>query len=153
MAKSGWERQKKWKVNQTSAGKKAVTVMLDAEIKKLIDKERKRSGENIASIIEKAVVNLLNPSQKNLTSEKHSHTSNGIENQIKSHPNRKEILTLVGKFHNSGTNPSTIATILTTQNYETLSGNDKWTGDDVKDILDIGVNNRSLYHDIVYRIE
>ena len=56
MATTSRERQRKWKENQTTAGKRAVTVMLAPDIKDLIDKERKRTGETIAGIIEKAVV-------------------------------------------------------------------------------------------------
>ena len=136
MTTSSRERQRKWKANQTSTGKKAISVMLAADTKTLIDQERKRTGETIASIIERAVVNLFNPPQEDLTSEKPSVTSNGIEDLIIAHPDGKKILTLVGRFHNSKAKPSTIASILNTQNYKTFSGNDKWTEEDVKGLLE-----------------
>jgi hypothetical protein len=53
------ERQRKWKQKQASNGMRAVTVMLSAEIKSLIDQKRKETGTTIAQIIETAVVNLL----------------------------------------------------------------------------------------------
>ena len=53
------ERQIKWKQKQASNGMRAVTVMLPAEIKDLIDQKRKETGTTIAQIIETAVVNLL----------------------------------------------------------------------------------------------
>jgi hypothetical protein len=53
------ERQRKWKQKQASNGMRAVTVMLPAEIKDLIDQNRKETGTTIAQIIETAVVNLL----------------------------------------------------------------------------------------------
>ncbi len=53
------ERQRKWKQKQASNGMRAVTVMLPAEIKDLIDQKRKETGTTIAQIIETAVVNLL----------------------------------------------------------------------------------------------
>jgi hypothetical protein len=53
------ERQRKWKKKQVSKGLRAVTVMLPILVKDLIDKERKKTGETIAKVIERAVINLL----------------------------------------------------------------------------------------------
>jgi hypothetical protein len=53
------ERQRKWKQKQVANGMRTLTVMLPAEIKALIDRERKESRTTIAQIIERAVVNLL----------------------------------------------------------------------------------------------
>jgi len=53
------ERQRKWKKKQLSNGLRAVTIMLPTLIKDLIDKECKETGDTIAQIIERAVINLL----------------------------------------------------------------------------------------------
>ena len=53
------ERQRKWKKKQLSNGLRAVTIMLPTLIKDLIDKECKETGDTIAIVIEKAVINLL----------------------------------------------------------------------------------------------
>jgi hypothetical protein len=120
MVTTSRERQRKWKNNQTSAGKRAVTVMLAPDIKDLIDKERERTGETIAGVIERAVVNLFNPAQADLTNDKPSVTSNNIEDLIIAHPDRQKILRMVRMFNNSKAKTSTIASILSTQNYKTF---------------------------------
>ena len=50
----------KSKEKHTSEDKKAISIKVSAELKKLIDKERKLTGETITKIIERAVSNLLN---------------------------------------------------------------------------------------------
>ena len=59
MKTSNRDRQRKWKQKQASNGMRALTVMLPAEIKDLIDRQRKETGATLAQIIETAVVNLL----------------------------------------------------------------------------------------------
>ena len=54
----------KRKEKQASEDKKVITLKVSAEIKNLIDKERKLTGETITKIIERAVANLLNPDQR-----------------------------------------------------------------------------------------
>ena len=151
MVTTSRERHRKWKVNQTSAGKRAVTVMLAADIKDLIDQERKRTGETIAGVIERAVVNLFKPAPADSTIDNPSVTSNNLEDLIMAHPERKRILTAVGLFNNSKAKTNTIAFMLNRQNYKTFSGKDKWTEEDVNEIVDFIVNkNRLLYWKIVY---
>jgi hypothetical protein len=53
------ERQRKWKKKQLSNGLRAVTIMLPTLIKDLIDKECKETGDTIAQVIERSVINLL----------------------------------------------------------------------------------------------
>jgi len=52
------------KEGRASEDKKSITIKVSAEIKELIDKERKLSGETISKIIERAVVNLRNADQR-----------------------------------------------------------------------------------------
>jgi hypothetical protein len=61
MKTSNRERQRKWRQKQASIGMRMVTVMLPAEIKDLIDRQKKETGATMAQIIETAVVNLLVP--------------------------------------------------------------------------------------------
>lgn len=151
MVTSSRERQRKWKENQTSAGKRAVTVMLAPDIKVLIDKERERTGQTIAGIIEKTVVNLFKPAPADSANDKIFITSNNIEDLIMAHPNRKKILRAVGMFNNSGAKADTIASLLSKKNYKTFYGNREWTEEDVKEIVDFIQNKkRRLYWEIVY---
>ena len=53
------ERQRKWKQKQVSNGLRAITVMLPGRIKDLIDKEREETGDTMAKVIERAVINQL----------------------------------------------------------------------------------------------
>lgn len=54
----------KKKEKHASEDKKTITVKVSAELKNLIDKERKLTGETITQIIERAVANLLNSDQR-----------------------------------------------------------------------------------------
>jgi hypothetical protein len=54
----------KKKKKHASEDKKSITVKVSTELKNLIDKERKLTGETITQIIERAVANLLNSDQK-----------------------------------------------------------------------------------------
>jgi len=54
----------KRKKKHASEDKKTITIKVSAEVKKLIDEERKLTGETITKIIERAVANLLNSDQR-----------------------------------------------------------------------------------------
>jgi len=54
----------KMKEGHASEDKKAITIKISAELNKLIDKERKLTGETITRIIERAVANLPNSDQR-----------------------------------------------------------------------------------------
>ena len=54
----------KRKNKHASEDKKAITIKVSAELKKLIDKERKLMGETITQIIERAVAHLFNLDQR-----------------------------------------------------------------------------------------
>jgi hypothetical protein len=64
MAKSNKERQREWKNKQAAKGKKSLTAMISEEAKSLIDRERKRTGEPISGILDRAVINLLGKGEK-----------------------------------------------------------------------------------------
>jgi hypothetical protein len=72
---------------QASEDKKAITIKVPAELKKLIDKERKLTGETISKIIERAVANLLNSDQRqishNANQELHTNQLRIIANDLK----------------------------------------------------------------------
>jgi len=147
MATTIRERQRKWKVNQTSGGKRAVIVMVTPDIKDLIDKERRKTGETVAGVIEKAIVNFFKPVPADSTNDKPSVTSNNIKDLIIAHPDWKKILAAIGRLNNTGAKASTIASLLSNQNYKTFHGNNKWTEEDVKEIVDLIQKNkkRRLY--------
>jgi hypothetical protein len=143
------ERQRKWKAIQASEGRKPVTVMLSAEVKDLIDKERERTGGTIAGIIEKAVINLLNPSPVDSIFDKADLIGDDKLDFIISHPDGRKIFKAVGLYYNTGANAERIADSLNSGTLKTFSGNDEWTVEEVKEILDVVENDRLLYFKIV----
>jgi hypothetical protein len=144
------ERQRKWKAKKASEGKKQVTVMMSAEVKNLIDRERKKTRGTIAGIIEKAVINLLNPSPVDSDT---AITINKNLDFIRTHPDGRKIYEIAGRFYNTGANAERIAYFLNQGKLQTFSGNDKWTVEEVKEILDVVENDRLLYFKIVEGIE
>jgi hypothetical protein len=58
MAMSDAERYKKWRRKQSSLGRKPLTVILSRDARHKLDKERERTGDSIAKIIERALINL-----------------------------------------------------------------------------------------------
>ncbi len=53
--------QKKGKEKQAAKGKKPIAGLVSSHVKDLIDKEKKRTGSNIGSIIERAFINYVDP--------------------------------------------------------------------------------------------
>lgn len=56
--KANRERQKRWREKQRSRGKKPLTVLLSEESRALLDREKHRTGETIAALVERAIQNL-----------------------------------------------------------------------------------------------
>ncbi len=72
MSLSGTERQKKWRKKQKALGKKPYTVMLSRKAQAILSDEKQRTGESLASIIEKAILYL----GKSLSGIRHKDTEN-----------------------------------------------------------------------------
>jgi hypothetical protein len=62
--------QKKGKEKQATKGKKPIAGLVSSHVKDLIDKEKKGTGSNIGSIIERAVINYVDPVAGDSTSHK-----------------------------------------------------------------------------------
>jgi hypothetical protein len=58
MGKSNTERFKKWRKKQVSLGGKQLSVMISRDAAKNLNDERARTGESIAKIIERVLMNL-----------------------------------------------------------------------------------------------
>lgn len=138
MGTSGKDRQKKWKEKQTAEGKKAVTVMLSERAKGLIDPERRKTRETIASVIERAVENLFGV----VTSDKDWHklppaSLNGKQREIIKEVNRRR--------YGLHLDPSQIALIQNKASVPTLTGASQWDEAEVQTILDyLDKNNLSV---------
>jgi CO dehydrogenase/acetyl-CoA synthase epsilon subunit len=132
------DRQRKWKDKQASEGKKAVNVMLSAEIKEMIDKEKVETGETIGKIIERAIRNLL---------------AHGNRRKIEINPNdltkkQKGTMAMVRTMHAKSRLPnSRIASFNNKTNRETISDISKWDKEEVQAILDY-IDE----HDLRYRL-
>ena len=142
-------RAKKSKTKRAVKGKKSVSVMLEAGTKDLIDKERKRTGETIASVIERAVSALFSPVTAEQTHEDKPATGNEKLDLISKHPNGPRIYEVVGMYHDSGADAKKIAIALNYGKFKTFSGNKEWTEADVKEILDVVENDEPLYAKII----
>ena len=142
-------RPKKSKTKRAAKGKKSVSVMLEAGTKDLIDKERKRTGDTIASVIERAVSALLSPVTAAQAHEDKPATSNEKLDSISKHPNGPRIYEVVGMYHDSGADAKKIAIALNYGKFKTFSGNKEWTEADVKEILDVVENDEPLYAKII----
>lgn len=128
MGTSGKVRQKKWKEKQASKGKKMVSVMLSERAKELIDRESKKTGETIASVIERAVENLFDiESEKQWCELPPAWLSN----------TQKEIIRKVNRRHYGlHLNPSDIARLYNERSVPTLTGVSQWDEAEVQRILD-----------------
>jgi hypothetical protein len=82
MTTKNTERHKRWKEKQLAAGKRTITVMVDDWIKEMIDEERKRVKGTIAGIIERAVINYIDPSKTDSTVEVPVEEIQGIANDM-----------------------------------------------------------------------
>ena len=60
-----------------------------------------------------------------------------------------KIYKIAGRLYNTGANAERIAYILNQGKLKTFSGNDEWTEEEVKEILDVVENDRLLYFQIV----
>ena len=54
--KSGRERQRRWRERRKSEGKKVLTITLSEEAKKILEKEKERTGHTLSSIIDSALI-------------------------------------------------------------------------------------------------
>lgn len=131
MTTSGKERQQKFRDKQKSKGKKPVTVMLPAELKELIDKEKERTGETITSIIEKAVTRLLDPAPIS----KGSDVIQTKKQAVYSDPAMKKLYALIKTLESSGGTPGNIAQLLNNSNQKHPDKDADWEAEDVEEIL------------------
>jgi len=123
------ERQKKWKEKQTSVGRKSVNVMVSAEVKEMIDRERAFTGDTIAGIIERSV-------RAHLRSEPSNRRRIGIDPDNLTEAQQNALRSVKRKDSNPDYKNSWIPNSLNRMNYETLSGVEKWDDEEVKAALD-----------------
>jgi hypothetical protein len=57
-AKAARQRQQRWRKRRQAEGRRSLTVMVSAEAKQILDRERARSGETLAQVIDRAVLAL-----------------------------------------------------------------------------------------------
>ena len=152
------------KAKHPSENKKTLTIRVSSEVKELIDKERKLTGETITKIIERAVANLLNPHQelqarqlrgiaKDLRLIVHkvdkiakeqsldrTETLNvvvvGKKHPWQNHPKKEKIYKVVRAMHRIGANLSMIASGLNLEGLKNSTGGGEWREADVKRIIE-----------------
>lgn len=57
--KSDRLRQKRWRNRQLDQGKKQVSAMISLKAQLILNREKKRSGENNSQVIERAIIALV----------------------------------------------------------------------------------------------
>ena len=152
------------KAKHPSENKKTLTIRVSSEVKKLIDKERKLTGETITKIIERAVANLLNPHQElqarqlreiakdlrqivhkvdKITTEQSSDKFDalnvvvvGKKHPWQNHPQKEKIYEVVRAMHRVGANLSMIASGLNLEGLKNSAGDSEWKETDVKKIIE-----------------
>ena len=55
------ERQRRWRAKHRSQGKRPISIMLSNDVKDLINQEKRRTGETIAQLVERAIRHISNP--------------------------------------------------------------------------------------------
>lgn len=123
------ERQQIWKEKQAAGGKKSINVMVSAEVKGMIDKEKASTGKTIAEIIERSVrEHLVNsPSNRRRINIDPSQLTEMQKNVLRS---------VRRKDSNPDYKNAWIPNSLNRMNYETLSGVEKWDNEEVQAALD-----------------
>ncbi|WDN89627.1 hypothetical protein BuS5_02595 [Desulfosarcina sp. BuS5] len=66
------ERQEKWRKKQKALGKKSYTIMLGRKAQSILENEKKRTGNSLSTIIEKAILYL----EKSISGNKQNVTEN-----------------------------------------------------------------------------
>ena len=75
--------------------------------------------------------------------------SEDIEELVLKHPNGRKIISLVGQYRASEASPRAIASILNRAEHRTFRGGDKWTEEDIQEVLKIVDDNRALYFKLI----
>ena len=147
-----------------SGSKKTITIRVSSDVKELINKERKLTGETITKIIERAIINLLNPHQKLQANQLQEiakdlkvivhkvdkiakaqsldriETLNvvvvGKKHPWQNHPQKEKIFKVVRAMHRVGANLSMIATGLNLEGLKTGTRGAEWKASDVKRIVE-----------------
>ena len=167
------DRQRAWKEKQAKSGKKSVTIMISKAAKDLIDKEKSKTGQTIAEIIEKALQGTYGNTQAQdiligiaedlkeaaelietiaphaVTSKKSIVASNGMEIQLPPRevdPNRDEIYRIIGEAeYKHVLFFQETATHLNYKKYKTLSGKDEWDEEQVEAVVRDIKANKQIY--------
>jgi len=106
-------------------------VMLPAELKELIEKEKERTGETITSIIERAVSRLLDL----VPISKGSDVTQSRKEVVYNDPTLKKLYVLIKTLESSGGTPENIAQLLNISNQKHPDKDADWEAEDVEEIL------------------
>jgi hypothetical protein len=154
----------KLKDKPASKTKDTITIKVSAEVKRLIDQERKSTGETITKIIERAVANLSSPRQKTQTSQLRKIAKNlrqiahkvdkiatiqssdqfktlnvvvvGKKHPWQNHPQKEKIYKVARAMHRVGANLSMIATGLNLEGLKNITVDGEWKETDVKNLIE-----------------
>ena len=171
----------KRKEKHISENEKTITIKakVSVELKKLIDKERKLTGQTISKIVEKAVAHLFSPNQRLQTNQLRE-ISRDLRNIVRkvdkiatkqasdkfeelnvvvvskthpwqNHPQKEKIYKLVRAMHRVGANSSMIASGLNLEGLKKNTENSEWKITDVKEIVE-AIKQESDYLPPIYSL-
>ncbi len=133
------ERQRRWRSRQKDKGLKSVAGMVSQEAFDVIQKEKKRTGEKVSDILERAISNLENQVDDNTT----SNVADDVINND-THPpedaqislNEEDIINRVNEMRANENLPfNEIAKRFNNEGLATLSGDGNWDGKTIYNIL------------------
>ncbi len=133
------ERQRRWRSRQKDKGLKSIAGMVSQKAFDLIQEEKKRTGEKVSDILERALLNLANNTNDNET----ANATDDVTNNDTPSPENEQISVdedvIINRIKEMRTTENLpfneIAKRFNDERLATLSGNGNWDGKTIYNIL------------------
>lgn len=111
--KTDRERQMRWRRNKLAEGRKDIHIMLEPKAQRILDQEKRRTGESYVQIINRAILKLKDKSPK-------------VSKRVREKQDQEEVYDLIPSMDSKGNNRSQLTKLLKNEGLPTLSGKGKW---------------------------
>ncbi len=132
------ERQRRWRSKQKKKGLKSVAGMISQQAFDVIQREKKRTGEKVSDILERAILHLEDAPPDSLTIPPFDDGMDTEPPTVQAPGNmisREEIINRIKTMRDTGNMPfNDIAKRLNKEGIATLSGTADWNGKAVYDL-------------------